>query len=30
MRVFKLNFPDSKFLTEGAPKPDRKWWKFWS
>ncbi|QBI01900.1 outer membrane protein assembly factor BamD [Pseudoduganella sp. SL102] len=30
MRVFKLNFPSSKFLDEGAPKPERKWWKFWS
>jgi outer membrane protein assembly factor BamD len=30
MRVFKQNFSGSKFLGEGAPKPERKWWKFWS
>ncbi|WP_338761292.1 outer membrane protein assembly factor BamD [Massilia sp. METH4] len=29
MRVFKMNFPNSKFFDEGAPKPERKWWKFW-
>ena len=29
MRVFRQNFPNSKFIDEGAPKPDRKWWKFW-
>ncbi|MGV7207487.1 outer membrane protein assembly factor BamD [Oxalobacteraceae bacterium A2-2] len=28
MRVFKLNFPNSKFLDEGV-KQERKWWRFW-
>ena len=28
-RVFKLNYPNSKFLDEGKPA-DKHWWKFWS
>ncbi|MFA9217507.1 MAG: outer membrane protein assembly factor BamD [Sphingomonadaceae bacterium] len=28
-RVFKLNYPNSKFLDEGV-KAERHWWKFWS
>lgn len=28
-RVFKLNYPNSKFLDEGK-KAERHWWKFWS
>ncbi|AKU21345.1 outer membrane protein assembly factor BamD [Massilia sp. NR 4-1] len=30
LRVFKLNFPNSKFLDENGVKEERKWWKFWS
>jgi len=29
MRVFKQNFPNSRFLEDGAPKQERRWWKFW-
>ncbi|WP_070252088.1 MULTISPECIES: outer membrane protein assembly factor BamD [Duganella] len=28
-RVFRLNYPNSKFLDEGK-KAERHWWKFWS
>ena len=28
-RVFKLNYPNSKFLDEGKNQ-ERKWWRFWS
>jgi len=28
MRVFKQNYPNSKFIETGAPK-GRVWWKFW-
>jgi outer membrane protein assembly factor BamD len=29
MRVFKLNYPSSKFLDEGK-KAERHWWKLWN
>ena len=29
MRVFKLNYPNSKFLDEGK-KAERHWWKLWN
>ena len=28
-RVFKLNYPNSKFLSQG-PKEEQHWWKFWA
>ena len=28
-RVWKANYPNSKFLHEGMSRPDTPWWKFW-
>jgi outer membrane protein assembly factor BamD len=29
LRVLKVNFPNSKFLTGEAPDDQKAWWKFW-
>ena len=28
-RVLVQNYPSSRFLTNGLPSPDKKWWQFW-
>lgn len=28
-RVLKLNYPQSRYLTQGLPQPPSQWWKLW-